>query len=291
MIDKYIKKAYNQIKKLGDAMFKDICNFLPKINNYNLFNVINTVCETAQPEKPELAVSATHKMYIVTDGEGIFRNENGEIPLVKGDVIVMPPSVKYTIENTGAITFIYASYLGTRATILTEAYEIDRCGSVFKGYEHLIPMWVSMVNKSFENASIACEGVILYTFSEIGSEIFSKGKEKSLDNAPHRIKSYVDKNLSACELNLKKISTALSYHPKYVSYVFQKEFNININAYIRSLRIQHACTLMEQGITQIKNIAKLSGFQDPLYFSTVFKRETGLSPKDYIKLEINKNSN
>ena len=133
-------------------MFKDICNFLPKISNYNFFNVINTVCETGQPENPELAVSATYKMYIITEGTGLFCNEKGEALLEKGDILVMPPSVKYEIKNTGGISFIYASYLGTRATMLMETYKIERCGAVFKNYSHLIPLWLSMVEKNFENA-------------------------------------------------------------------------------------------------------------------------------------------
>ena len=214
-------------------MFKDICNFLPKLNNYNFFNVINTVCETNQPAENELTVSATYKMYIVTEGFGSFRNEDGVREIKKGDVIIVPPSIKYAIDNTSELSFIYASYLGTRATILMETYKIKRRGSVFSGFEHLIPMWYSMVKKNFENASVACEGVILYTFSEIGNELFAKGEEKSLDNAAHKIKSYIDKSFSDASLNLEKIATALNYHPKYVSYTFQKEFNVNVSNYIR----------------------------------------------------------
>jgi len=264
-------------------MFQDICNFLPKINNYNFFNVINTVNETNQAKKNELAVSATYKMYIITEGRGIFRNEKCEIELKSGDVIVMPPSKKYAIDNTDGLCFIYASYLGSRASILMETYEIGSCGSVFEGYGHLIPMWYSMVKKNFENASICCEGVILYTFSEIGSNTFSLAKERSLDNTAHRIKNYIDKNFSIHTLKLDKIATELNYHPKYVSYTFQKEFNININNYIKTLRIQHACTLIEQGLTSVRDISTLSGYSDPLYFSTVFKEKMSISPREYIK--------
>jgi len=269
-----------------DLIFKDICNFLPKFNNYNFFNVINTVNETKCKKNPPLAVSATYKMYIVTNGSGIFRNEDGEIAISKGDVIIMPPSIKYAIENTDELSFIYASYLGTRAGILMELYDINRRGEVFKGLSHLIPIWYSMVLKNFENASIACEGVILYTFSEIGSAFADHAKTKTIDNAAHRIRNYIDKNFSDAKLNLDKIAFELNYHPKYVSRTFQKEFTINVNSYIRTLRIQNACALMEEGISSIKDIARLSGFSDPLYFSTVFKKIIGVSPKEYIKTEI-----
>ena len=51
--------------------------------------------------------------------------------------------------------------------------------------------------------------------------------------------------------------------------------------YVRSLRIKYAVSLFDHGIDSVKNVALLSGFTDPLYFSTVFKKCLGVSPKEY----------
>jgi AraC-like DNA-binding protein len=54
------------------------------------------------------------------------------------------------------------------------------------------------------------------------------------------------------------------------------------SVYLRSLRLKHAVLLMDHGIDSVKNVALLSGFNDPLYFSTVFRNSTGISPKEYM---------
>ena len=73
----------------------------------------------------------------------------------------------------------------------------------------------------------------------------------------------------------------LSYNPKYVSHIFKERMNLGYSEYLRTLRIKYAVSLIEHGIDSVKNVALLSGFTDPLYFSTVFKKITGVSPKDY----------
>ena len=50
------------------------------------------------------------------------------------------------------------------------------------------------------------------------------------------------------------------------------------------MRVKYAVNLCDHGIDSVKNIAFLSGFADPLYFSTVFKKVTGNSPKEYMKI-------
>jgi two-component system response regulator YesN len=56
---------------------------------------------------------------------------------------------------------------------------------------------------------------------------------------------------------------------------------MGVNEYLRTLRINHAVFLIDHGIDSVKNVALLSGFSDPLYFSAVFKKHIGMSPKEY----------
>ena len=46
-------------------------------------------------------------------------------------------------------------------------------------------------------------------------------------------------------------------------------------------RVKFAVSLFDHGIDSVKNVAALSGFSDPLYFSSVFKKSIGCSPSDY----------
>ena len=266
-------------------MMQNICKFLPKFDNYNFFNIINIVYETkCKCKSPtDRWKQATYCIYLVTQGEGVFHNDRGSEPLRRGDVLVIPPAKLFAIENVNNIKYIYISYLGVRANILADEYKIDTCGSVFHGYERLIPMWKSAFDFHHEITSLFCESIVLYTFAELGREIFVSGKPKSPDSAAERIKNLIDERFTESDLDLDEISEALSYHPKYVSSVFSKTFNICISDYIRTLRIQHACTLIEQGLTSLKNISVLCGYEDSLYFSAVFKKQMGVSPKEYIQ--------
>ena len=58
--------------------------------------------------------------------------------------------------------------------------------------------------------------------------------------------------------------------------------HINITEYLNITRIHHACTLMEQGFTCVKDIAFLCGYKDSLYFSRVFKKEMCVSPREHM---------
>ena len=265
------------------AVEENICRFLPKFENYNFFNIINLVYETEAPNISPRKVTATFRIHLITDGSGVFHTDKTSVSVKKGDVIVMPPAKPFAINNTEELKYIYVSYLGVRANMLAEEYKIGSHGSVYNGYEYLIPIWLRAFDKERENANVCCEGIVLYTFSEIGNAVFEGNKAKAPKDAAEKIKDLIDERFTDPELTLEAIAAALSYHPKYASTAFKKRFDIRLCDYIRTLRIQHACTLIDQGLTSLKNIAYLCGYEDSLYFSSVFKKQMGISPKEHIK--------
>ena len=77
------------------------------------------------------------------------------------------------------------------------------------------------------------------------------------------------------------MSEELSYNSKYLSHAFKEEMGQRYTEYLRDIRLKFAVSLFDNGIDSVKNVALLSGFSDPLYFSTIFKKMTGKTPKEY----------
>ena len=53
--------------------------------------------------------------------------------------------------------------------------------------------------------------------------------------------------------------------------------------YILSLRINNAQSLLETTKYNITEIASFVGYDNPLYFSRIFKKQAGMSPSEYRK--------
>ena len=70
----------------------------------------------------------------------------------------------------------------------------------------------------------------------------------------------------------------------YNKNVFKKNYNITLNKFIINTRIEKAKEIfLKDKNSSIKSVANEVGFNDPLYFSKVFKAEVGVSPKVFIE--------
>jgi two-component system response regulator YesN len=79
------------------------------------------------------------------------------------------------------------------------------------------------------------------------------------------------------------MSSVLGYNPKYISQLFKKKMSVGVNEYLNTVRVQSACTMIEQGTTSVSDIANKCGYADPQYFSRIFKQKMSVSPLAYIK--------
>ena len=83
------------------------------------------------------------------------------------------------------------------------------------------------------------------------------------------------------ELALQDIASAFNVSREYVSRRFKQEYGIGFTDYLTGYRIDKAKRLMSNPHLSVTRIAEMVGYRDVKYFSKVFKKQEGLSPKAY----------
>ena len=83
-------------------------------------------------------------------------------------------------------------------------------------------------------------------------------------------------------LDREAVAAHVGLHPTYFGEVFKKETSVHYSEYLAELRIEKAKELLHTTQKNVAEIAYETGFSSQSYFCTVFKRKTGLTPKQYL---------
>lgn len=97
----------------------------------------------------------------------------------------------------------------------------------------------------------------------------------------------IEGNLSG-DLSLARLARELNVNSSYLSTLFKKETGSTVTDYITERRINHAKHLLKSSRLQIQTVGQLCGFEDVHYFSKVFKRLAGCTPKQYRQNHLGK---
>ena len=127
---------------------------------------------------------------------------------------------------------------------------------------------------------------------ELNKEILMKQKElddvkKQLTQSSKKYSSFIEETIIyikehiADDLSLELIAQNVHTNESYLSRTFKKECGHSIVSYITMLRISMAKDFLANTNLKTFEISDKIGIHDPAYFSVIFKKNTGLSPKDY----------
>lgn len=83
-------------------------------------------------------------------------------------------------------------------------------------------------------------------------------------------------------LNLPDNAQFTGLSPSRYSSVFKEVYGVSPQNYLVNYRLRKAKELMRHTNLTIKQISSLTGFEDQLYFSRLFKKHEKMSPKVYI---------
>ena len=91
---------------------------------------------------------------------------------------------------------------------------------------------------------------------------------------------YISEHFNA-PLTLEEVAAHVHLHPSYFSTLFKSSTGSSFKEYLNMVRIEESKRLLSNTDYSIIDIAVAVGFEDQSYFSKVFKKYTGLTPKQF----------
>ncbi len=96
-----------------------------------------------------------------------------------------------------------------------------------------------------------------------------------------KAKKYIEENYADQNTTLSTVAEAVALSPNHFSTIFSQECKTTFIEYLTNVRIENAKRLIRETEMKGYDIAYECGFSDPHYFSYIFKKNTGLSPREY----------
>ena len=92
---------------------------------------------------------------------------------------------------------------------------------------------------------------------------------------------YIEENFSEDSLSLNSVAGAIGVSGNYFSSVFSQDMQMTFIEFVTKKRMEKAKKLLIQTQLHSNEIAGKVGYKDPHYFSFVFKKTVGCTPREY----------
>ena len=119
-------------------------------------------------------------------------------------------------------------------------------------------------------------GEVLYTYAEKVRQAQNERYSKTITAC----KNYIYKHIYD-SIDHDDLANTVGLSSKYLSAQFKKEVGMTVSEYIQQTKMNEAKKLLAHSKTSISEICTLLSFNDQSYFTKVFKKGTGITPKVY----------
>ena len=166
--------------------------------------------------------------------------------------------------------------------ILQHLMEDDRSGAQRAAFDNLQEMMLSAVD-SMELDQL--HSLFAQMMDEYFVSAHSDGGGEGMRHTVQRVREYIDAHYDEA-ISLNTLAQRFHVDDSYLSRMFKQQVGCNLMLYLASRRMKRAKELLAQKDMNITDVAQMVGYDDYAYFSRVFKRMEGKSPRAYREEEL-----
>lgn len=126
---------------------------------------------------------------------------------------------------------------------------------------------------------------LIDVFNACASNIINNMQQENLTNISKHIQmaiDYINENYQK-KLSLEDVSHYINLSVVHTSRLFKKETGKTILDYINEVKLTKAKQMLDSGKYKVYEVADELGFNTSHYFSTLFKKFTGVTPSEYLQ--------
>lgn len=239
----------------------------------------------------KLAVDFLNQAYFilcVLDGNCKILYDDSLYLLEKDMVFIAEPDYKLRFEPIESKCECCYVYLNGKITQKYLSYILDSLGNLFPSagnisISHIINQ---MINSLYLGIAVDDENVALFTF-QILCELYRLTKDNTQLQYPQVVRSALNiiREDYAYIYGIDELAAELSVSKSHLIRIFTKYLGISPGKYLTNTRLEHAKLFLTSGDYSIEVVANMSGYSDSNYFCKVFKKNTGMTPKQYANLK------
>lgn len=244
--------------------------------------------ENAQGHTTHRVNHENQLMIFCVDGKGSLQVNQNNYDVQPGDVIFLPSGLehKYQADKKTPWSIYWCHVEGEVFSDFMDIIGVskDNCLINIRDLNPLISEFKQLLqtakfgyqlNRFFLASSILNKILGLIALDK--TVTFTPQNKELSKNA---IDDYFTDNIER-SLNLDQMSKQFGLSKFYFAKKFQQLVGTSPLKYFMHLKIQNACLLLDTTNNPIKTISKSVGYEDPYYFSRLFKQTLGISPSQY----------
>ena len=245
---------------------------------------------------PQMHYHFSPEVFLQAHGLTVFEMPKEKVVVREGQLCIMPAGLPHRehVEagNEKPFRNLVAGFY-SRTLSLHFAYEIEPGRPEIEAIEFFdtpnLEVFLTITNHlvdTFHGTAPAREQILnglltallgmFLNLVEVGSGNLNRDIEKIF-----QAKWLVREQISNPKLNVKNLAERLHCSPDYLSHLFHTQTGEKLIHYIQRRRVEGAMMALKSTRFYISEIAWSSGFQDPAYFTRVFKKMTGESPQEF----------
>ena len=231
-----------------------------------------------------------YQILYVANGKTHFWFDDREEIVSAGHMVLYKPEeiqkYVYYLEDNPEVFWIHFTGSDVKNILAYHGISLDE--HVF--YCGVLPDYKALFRKIIQELQLCrygYEDYIASLFNDILLLVDRQQHEqkKATGNVQEQIEraaAYFNENYNT-KISIDDYAESLHISTNWFIHNFKQYAGMSPAQYILSLRMVNAQSLLERTTYNIKEISEIVGYENPLYFSRVFKKEIGKSPAQYRK--------